>query len=170
MIFTAEQETAVDYVAAQLGVPVAWLIDLIGFESSWNPGARNKITGARGLIQFMPATASAMGFPGAASIRAGTTTAADNLVSLAPDIASQMKYVLQYLAPMKPFPTLQSLYMAVFYPRFRSVAPTTAFPDSVQKVNPGIKTVSDYMRRASPLARAVVPVVLCAIGATAFFL
>jgi hypothetical protein len=170
MIFNESQKAAVEYVAAQLGIKSLWLIDLIQFESSWNPQAKNKITGARGLIQFMPATAAAMGFSGYRSIRDGSPTAADNLVATAPTIETQMKYVLQYLKPLAPFPTLQSLHMAVFYPRYRSVAPTTEFPDTVKKANPGIKTVSDYMRRASPLARVAAPMLLCAIGAAAFFL
>jgi hypothetical protein len=168
-IFTAEENRAIDFVADSLKVKREWLIDLINFESGWNPQAKNKFTGARGLIQFMPATAAGMGFPGFKSISEGAPTAADNLVNAAPNIALQMQYVLKYLYPLRPFPTLQSLYMSVFYPKFRNVAATTEFPDSVKRVNPGIKTVADYMRKASPLARAVAPMLLCAAGAAVFF-
>jgi hypothetical protein len=169
LTFTEAENKAIDYAAFSLGVKREWLVDLIRFESAWNPTAENKYTGARGLIQFMPATASGLGFPGTQSIKDGRPTAADNLIKVAPDITSQLYYVVKYLEKYKPFPTLQSLYMSVFYPKYRNVAQTTAFPDSVQKVNPGIKTVADYMRRASPLARAVAPMLLCAIGATVFF-
>lgn len=165
---TQAQARALAYSAQLLGVPAAWLSDLINFESGFNPLARNRITGARGLIQFMPATAAGMGFPGSRSIADGSPTAADNLVEKYPSIESQLEMVVQYLAPMKPFPTVQSLNMAVFYPKFRNVAPTTVFPDSVQKANPGIKTVADYVRRASPSAYKTVALLLAA-GAAVFF-
>jgi hypothetical protein len=35
--------------------------------------------------------------------------------------------------------------MAVFYPAFRTVSELTEFPALVQKQNPGIKTVRDYL-------------------------
>lgn len=169
MKFSDIDNTAISYAADVLGVKREWLVDLIQFESGWNPLAENKTTGARGLIQFMPSTAAAMGFSGTTSKSAGRPTAADKLVSVAPTIAEQMEYVIRYLTPQKPFPTLQSLHMAVFYPRYRSVATTTEFPTAVQKANPGIKTVADYMRRASPLARIVAPLVILSAGATIFF-
>ena len=38
-----------------------WLIACIGFESQFKPRARNKISKATGLIQFMPLTAEYLG-------------------------------------------------------------------------------------------------------------
>lgn len=128
-------ESALNSVAASLGVKAKALYNLIYFESRFNPLARNTRTGARGLIQFMHSTAQGMGFK-----------SADDLVSKYPDIESQLRGpVLSYLSKYKPFPSDQSLYMAVFYPVYRFVPQDTAFPDTVTKQNPGIRTVRDYV-------------------------
>lgn len=67
----SEQEwTALKSTASKLGVTAESLYKLINFESAWNPKARNVISGARGLIQFMPSTAKGMGFKATAG--AGT--------------------------------------------------------------------------------------------------
>jgi hypothetical protein len=130
---------ALNMVSMALGISPAWLDHLISFESSWNPAAVNKITGAIGLIQFMPATARSMGY-------IGTT----DLLAKNPDKISQLRGpVFQYLKQYLPYTTEQSLYMAVFYPAARSWPVTQAFPDSVQKANPGIKTVQDYINRVT---------------------
>ena len=168
-IFTPSENRAIDYAASVLGINRAWLVDLIQFESRWDAAARNAATGARGLIQFMPATAAGMGFWGFDSIKKGSPTAADTLVSKYPTIETQLEQVVHYLKPMMPFPSIQSLYMAVFYPKYRSVSPDTVFPAAVQAVNPGIHSVADYLRRASPIARAALPIVLLAVGGAVFF-
>lgn len=54
--------------ARKLGVSSDNLHRLITFESSWNPQARNRYSGARGLIQFMPRTARSMGYKGTPNI------------------------------------------------------------------------------------------------------
>lgn len=128
-------ESALKDVADALGVDVSSLSKLINFESGFNPLAKNKISGARGLIQFMDSTARAMGY-----------NSADDIVARFPDAESQLKNpVLKYLSQYKPFPTAQSLYMAVFYPKYRFSSPDTAFSEIVRKQNPGINFVRDYV-------------------------
>lgn len=138
--------------AAELGIPNGqWLLSLMSFESGLNPQARNSKSGARGLIQIMPATARDM-----------FGMSADELVSRFPDFESQVKnVVVPYLSRYRPFPTEQSLYMAVFYPAARNVPPDTTFRSLYQKnaganweqkynifvsQNPGILTVKDYIK------------------------
>lgn len=131
------KNTALQTVASALGVEPAWLDRLIQFESAWSPAARNAISGARGLIQFTNTTARGMGF-----------TSADDLVTKYPDTVLQlMSPVYNYLKAMKPYPTEQSLYMAIFYPAYRNVAPTTVFSDYIRAQNPNINTVADYVAK-----------------------
>ena len=127
--------TTLQQVAQNLGVSQYWLWSLIKFESNADPAARNSVTGARGLIQFLNSTAKSLGYD-----------SADDLYNKNPSFDSQMNGpVYDYLKQYKPFPTKQSLYMAVFYPAARSWSPDTVFPDAVRKANPGIDTVQDYI-------------------------
>jgi hypothetical protein len=126
---------ALKEVSAILGVNTDSLTKLINFESGFNPAARNPFSGARGLIQFMPATARNMGFRDA-----------DEIVEKYPDAEKQLRGpVLKYLSSFKPFPTNQSLYMSVFYPAYRSSPVDTPFSENIRKQNPGINFVSDYI-------------------------
>jgi soluble lytic murein transglycosylase-like protein len=59
---TPAEWTALKDTASALGVGWEALYKLINFESAWNPLARNKSSGARGLIQFIPSTAAGMGY------------------------------------------------------------------------------------------------------------
>jgi hypothetical protein len=130
---------ALNYVASRLGVPPAALDKLIAFESGWNPQARNPVSGARGLIQFMHSTARNLGFKDA-----------DELIKKYPTVENQLYGpVLTYLSQFKPFgnPFPQSLYLSVFYPAYRRLPLDTIFPDAVQKSNPGIKYVGDYVAK-----------------------
>jgi hypothetical protein len=132
-------ETAIKDVSASLGVNSDSLVKLIAFESGWKPLAKNPISGARGLIQFMHTTSRGMGFKDA-----------DDLVSKYPDIESQLRGpVLKYLSQFKPFkePFPQSLYLSVFYPKYRFSPPDTAFSELIRKQNPGINFVSDYVSK-----------------------
>ena len=74
-------------------------------------------------------------------------TPADTLVTHYPTRIAQLQGpVYDYLKPMMPYNnTEQDLYMAVFRPTYRRVAPTTAFPAFVTKDNPGIYTPQDYI-------------------------
>jgi hypothetical protein len=135
-----DKETALNTLAGWLGVPVSWIDSLIRFESSWNPAAKNKYTGARGLIQFMPATAKALGYKDA-----------DDLYNKNPTIEKQLlgPVAAYFKLPGNkgPYPTPQSLYMTVFYPAARSWTETKDFPANVRAVNPGIDTVGDYVAK-----------------------
>jgi hypothetical protein len=138
MNFKPEETKALNTLAGWLGVPAAWIYSLIMFESTWNPLARNKKSGARGLIQFMPQTARDLGYK-----------TADEIVEKYPAIASQLlgPVAAYFKLPGKrgPYPTKQSLYMAVFYPTHRDVPPDTMFSAKARKANPGIDTVQDYV-------------------------
>jgi hypothetical protein len=128
---------AVSAVADALSIPPEWLHRLIQFESNFNPRAKNPRSTARGLIQFTDGTARGLGFADSA-----------DLVALYPDVDSQLRGpVLRYLKKYAPYPTEQSLHMAVFYPAARNWLPAQVFPDTVRAVNPGISTPADYMRK-----------------------
>ena len=133
---TVNQEKLLSGLASVLGVSRDHLYGLINFESAgWNPLARNKISGARGLLQFTNTTARNMGY-----------ASADDLVAKHPTIDSQLEGpVYNYLKEFLPFTGKQSLYMAVFYPKYRTVSPDTAFSSTVKSQNPGIFTVQDYI-------------------------
>lgn len=91
-------------VASELGVKKEHLIAIMKQESGVNPKAVNKMSGATGLIQFMPDTAR----------RLGTTT--DDLLKM--DGVQQLDYVFKYfkMVGVKPGMDLGDLYMAVFMP------------------------------------------------------
>jgi hypothetical protein len=152
---------ALQDIALKLKIDPSWLWSLISFESKANPAARNKITGARGLIQFLHSTARELGYKDA-----------DDLVKKHPTFDSQLKTpVYNYLKKYQPFPTKQSLYMAVFFPRARTWAPGTLFPSNVRRDNPGIDTVQDYINYVEgkpplkmPPASIVAAAILAAIG------
>jgi hypothetical protein len=133
---------ALNQVAASLNIPADWLNALIMFESSGKPDARNPYSGARGLIQFTDTTARALGYQ-----------SADDLYNNNPsDTAQLLGPVLKYFqlpGNEGPYPTQQSLYMTVFYPAARNWDLSTAFPANVQKLNPGIVTVSDYVSKVN---------------------
>jgi len=156
----ASTQIALDSLAANLGIPSLWLDRLLSFESGFNPLARNPISGARGLIQFTNTTARGMGY-----------ASADDLVSKFPSASAQLAGpVFAYLNPLRPFPTEQSLYMAVFYPAARNWPLVRAFPAAVRAVNPGIITVSDYVRRVKRIPpAAIVAGILLVAGAVWWF-
>lgn len=100
-------------IAGRLAMDPNHLMAIMAFETgrSFDPSETNDAgSGATGLIQFMPATARAL----------GTSTA--NLARM--NAIDQLDYVEAYLAPyagrMKDLP---SAYMAVLYPRAVDKAP-----------------------------------------------
>jgi hypothetical protein len=142
-----DRSLALNAVSIALGIPKDWLNKLIQFESAWNPAARNPISGARGLIQFTNTTAQILGYKNA-----------DDLVNKYPDSGDQLQGpVYQYLNQFKPFQSAQSLYMSVFYPAARSWPLSQEFPQLVQSLNPGIKTVEDYVKKVerSPIIKTI---------------
>jgi hypothetical protein len=119
-------------VASRVGAHPYDLANLIHFESNFSPSVRNKLSGATGLIQFTKTTATGLG------------TSTDALAQMSAE--DQMAWVERYLAKYKgKVGSVHALSMSVFYPKAMSWAPEAEFPASVQIVNPGIKTVSDYV-------------------------
>ncbi len=171
--------------AAALGIPVEWLAAQVAAESGGNPRAYNKSTGATGLIQWIPRTMKQFGFlPSDVAARIPSTGALSEAlkreVSAAflaryPDFEHQARGpLLTYLKQYAPFPTKQSLYLAVFYPAYRNKPLETSFPDSVRAQNPGIDTVGAYVRfvdkKLATPAKTVAGLGAIALGAAAAFL
>jgi len=169
----ADNITLTKTLANRIRTDWRWLYSLIQFESAWDSQAWNRTSGARGLIQFMPTTAREMGYADA-----------NDLVRKHPTAASQMTGpVANYFKKRgSSFPTEQSLYMAVFYPRFKDVPPDTVFSDKVQAQNPGIRTVQDYINKVrsrlpqwmrnlapdSPMAASIDLFLLIGLGVLAY--
>ena len=95
-----------DKVADALGVSSKDLIAIFKQESGGDPKAVNTLSGATGLIQFMPNTARSL----------GTTT--DELRDMSG--VEQLDYVYKYfkMVGVKPGMGLGDLYMAVFMPKY----------------------------------------------------
>ncbi len=146
---SASESAALVSTAAAVQADPQHLWEVVNFESRHNPKAANPLSSAKGLIQFMDATAKSLGYKDS-----------QELVTKNPSYEAQMLGpVREYFKKVgPPFPTRQSLYMAVFYPKFRSVPLTTALPDSVRKVNPGVDTVGDYVTKAMKAAQSKMPI------------
>lgn len=89
-----------------------WLMACMAFESgrTFSSNIRNKISGATGLIQFMPATATYL----------GTTT--QELADLTP--LRQLDYVERYFKPYKGrLNSIEDVYMAILWPAAIGQAP-----------------------------------------------
>jgi len=142
MIQLTENELGIlDAIAMQLQVDTDDLFKLIKFESKWNPQAKNPFSSARGLIQFTDSTARALGFENSL-----------DLVNKNPTISDQLPIVKRYLDQFKPFANKQELYLSVFYPKWRKFKPSTPFPASVIRVNPGINVIADYVNKVEGIA------------------
>lgn len=138
-------------VSDLLGIDPGWLANVINFESKGgDPKARNRISRATGLIQFMPC-------PTCTAEDLGTTI--DALYEMTG--RQQMYYVEKYLtkraksAPGGRLTSQEDVYMAVFYPAAIG-KPGYTFSATVQAQNAGIATPSDYAAMAN--ARARLPV------------
>ena len=91
-------------IARRLDMDPNFLMAVMSFESRLNPRAVNSLSGATGLIQFLPSTAR----------RLGTTTAELRNMSA----ERQLDFVERYLRPYAGrMDTIEDAYMAVFYPR-----------------------------------------------------
>lgn len=93
-------------IADALGVKSKDLIAIMKQESGVDPKAVNKMSGATGLIQFMPKTAASLG------------TSTDALKNMS--AVEQLDYVYKYfkMVGVKPGMELGDLYMAVFMPKY----------------------------------------------------
>lgn len=90
-------------VASYLSVPHEWLLSIMWNESRLNPHAKNSLSGAYGLIQFMPRTLSDL----------GTSLAEISGLSA----TRQLDFVKRYFQPYKgKIKDIYDLYAAVFFP------------------------------------------------------
>lgn len=161
MTLSQREQAALAAIAGRLAVPVQWLSNLIRHESGFNPQAANPASSAKGLIQFTNSTAQKLGYKDSS-----------DLIKKNPTIEKQLLGpVHSYLSAMAPFPSEQSLYLAVFYPAARSWDVTRQFPAEVQRANPGIQTPQDYINRVQGKAGAAIggAVLALAIGAAVFY-
>lgn len=151
---------AVNLVSKNLGIKPEWLRSLIKFESNWNPVAKNPYSSARGLIQFIDKTAVSLGYKNSLDLVIKNNTIVKQL--LGP--------VYSYLSRYKPFPTEQSLYMSVFYPKARYWDKKAFFPLHVMFVNPGIFQVEDYIKKVKGIKsnKTYIPIAIGAIFLTYF--
>ena len=109
-------------ICNQLNIKPNWLMFVMWFESKLNPQAINPISGATGLIQFMPSTARSL----------GTTT--DVLKRM--NNVQQLDYVLAYLRPYKGrMKRWIDVYLAVFYPKAMGKPDFVITPDIIAKQN-----------------------------------
>lgn len=93
----------VEEVSKRLGINPDWLMAVMKKESTLRSTAVNSLTGASGLIQFMPKTAVGLG-TSCAALRKMTNVYQLNFVE---------KYFLPYRGRIKSFP---DLYIVTFFP------------------------------------------------------
>lgn len=146
MKVSAADMIALRDVAGKLGVPPGWLYALINFETAgtWDPAIKNPRSSARGLIQFLDATAANLGYRDSL-----------DLVTKHATIESQLRGpVLAYLKPFGPFNSEQEFYFSVFLPKYRRASLDTVIyandPERQAKfraANPGVLTVGDYYNK-----------------------
>ena len=90
-------------ISNQLGINPNWLMFVMYWETGLNPAIRNKYSGATGLIQFMPATATALG------------TSVSALVNMSN--VEQLDYVFKYYRPYAGhMNNLYDVYLVTFFP------------------------------------------------------
>lgn len=139
-----------------------WLIDMVGFESGYDPKAKNPLSSARGIIQWIDRTAQGMGYKNSL-----------DLVTQHPTLQDQLKTpLIEYLKGYAPFDSEQSLYMAVFLPIARKYSADTSFRTvyknryprdwekryaRFKKGNPGILKIQDYINhvKKKPIIRGL---------------
>jgi Transglycosylase SLT domain len=101
---SAQFRQRVAAICAGLGFDPSWLMACMQFESGLDPAKRNPASGATGLIQFMPSTASGLG------------TSVDALAAMSAE--QQLEYVGNYFAPFKgKIQTFADCYMAILWPK-----------------------------------------------------
>jgi hypothetical protein len=122
-------------IAQRLGMVPDFIMAVMDLETggTFSPSIKNPLSTATGLIQFMAATANAL----------GTTTA--NLAKMS--AVDQLDYVERYFQGVikqhGPLQTLENTYLAVFYPVAIKWALSKTFPVSVYNVNKGFDINKD---------------------------
>ena len=106
--FTAEEKAALKQLQADFSWnddQLNFLIACMAFESNLNPQAKNRTSGAVGLIQFMPSICKAYG------------TTADEMLKRS--FVEQLPYVKKHFLPYyKRTKTLSDMYMAILMPKY----------------------------------------------------
>lgn len=162
---TDSQSAALVETAKAIQADPQHLWEVINFESRHNPLAANPLSSAKGLVQFMDSTAQEMGY-----------ASSQDLVNRFPSYEAQMRGPVRayFLKKRPPFPTRQSLFMAVFMPVAKNVPPDTTMKDiylqnpkslgglaAYEKKfvpqNPGILTVQNYVDAVAKAAKRKVP-------------
>lgn len=136
MALSAADSAELKIIASRLGMPAEWLWMELNFESRLDPQIKNPMSSARGIMQWTNIRAKELGYRDSA-----------DLVAQNPTVRQQLAVVQKDLSRYMPFPSFQSLAMAVFRPTLRYADPDTVMPANVQAVNPGIRTVGDYVRK-----------------------
>ena len=137
----------VNNICTELRIEANWLMFVMWFESKLNPQAVNPISGATGLIQFMPSTARGLGT---------TTDVLKRMTNV-----QQLDYVLAYLRPYKGrMKRWVDVYLAVFYPRAMGNPNFVITSDIVAKQNKifdlnkdldiSVKEIETVLRRQIP--------------------
>jgi hypothetical protein len=103
--YPSDFEKKVIDIAGKLEINPDWLMIVFYAESRVNHQAVNSLSGATGLIQFLPSTALSL----------GTTTAQLKAMTNIKQLDYVYKYLLPYKGKMK---TAYDVYMAVFSPKF----------------------------------------------------
>jgi hypothetical protein len=144
---TAQDRQALIDVAGKLSVPVDWLAAVINFETAgtWDPMKKNPNSSARGLIQFLDATAQQLGYRNSLDLVTRHNTIASQLRG------PVLKYFQQWREPARH---KQDFYFRVFLPAYRHAPLDTVIYNGepakqakFRKANPGIVTVGDYFRK-----------------------
>jgi hypothetical protein len=131
----------VQEIARGIGVPADWLMQIMYTESRFNPKAQNRVTGAVGLIQFMPATARNV-----LKLEPEQILAMNNLQQL--DLVERFYRI--YTDGGGRFRQFSDLYMWAFRPvvLYKKQPDSTVLPDEVIRQNAldkvNVRTVGEW--------------------------
>jgi transglycosylase-like protein with SLT domain len=141
----SEKDSVLD-AAEWHGWPRAELDAVISLESGWNPRARNPLSDASGLIQFMPATLKAVGwYKGAAAFRELS-------------IPEQAPWIAKYLSGLPKWRVPGDTYLAVFAPAHVGAPDTRILFKRGSKAwqqNPGLRGADGEITAGSVRAMAL---------------
>jgi hypothetical protein len=129
-------------ICGRLGCDPSHLTSSMAFETgeTFAPDKVNKVSGATGLIQFMPAVARALG-----------TTTADLAAMTAID---QLDYVERYFRPYKgKMSTISDVYMAILWPKAVGKPDSTVLFRSPSKAYQQNKDLTRITTVKSPKAK-----------------